>query len=95
MKNSVFKIYILNGGQGTGFFCNIINDKYKIPVLITNNHIIDKNYIKEQKFIKLTLFNDKLDKDIPLGNNRIYYSNKNYDTTIIEIFPEKDQIKNF
>ena len=95
MKYSVCKIYILNNGQGTGFFCNIIYDKYKIPVLITNNHIIDKNYIKEEKFIKLTLFNDKYDRDILLDNKRIYYSNKNYDTTLIEIFPKKDDIKDF
>ena len=43
---------------GTGFFCKI---KYKddlFPVLITNYHVIDDNYIKNKKELKIYI-NDK------------------------------------
>ena len=95
IRNCVFKIILENGDRGTGFFCNIPYNNKLIPVMITNNHIIDSNYISNNKFIIITLNNDKEDKIIKLNDNRIIYTNKEYDITIIEIKPKDDKINNF
>ena len=81
MKNSICKIYKCNG---TGFFCNIIFKNFDFKVLITNFHIIDKKYIKDNKIIKISLNDEKEKKDIKLDKRKIYFNNK-YDITIIEI----------
>ena len=81
MKNSICKIYKCNG---TGFFCNIIFQNFDFKVLITNYHIIDKKYIKDNKIIKISLNDEKEKKDIELNKRKIYFNNK-YDITIIEI----------
>ena len=95
MENTICKIYKNNGDKGTGFFCYIPYKDTKIPVFMTNNHIIDENYIKNNKKINLTLNDDKINKVIKIENNRIIYSSKLYDTTIIEIDPLIDKIDNF
>ena len=92
MKNCVFKIILENGQRGTGFFCNIPCNNKLIPVMITNNHIIDSHYINNNKFILITLDNDKVDKTIKLNDKKIIYTNKEYDVTIIEVNPEEDEI---
>ena len=56
--------------------------------MITNNHVIDSNYINDNKFIIITLNNDKDDKIIKLNDKRIMYTNKEYDVAIIEIKPK-------
>ena len=78
-------------GNGTGFFCSI-NEKLK--VLITNNHIINEEIIKTNESIRVLLNDDKDFKIINLKNKK-YYTNEKYDTTIIEISPEKENITNF
>ena len=78
-------------GNGTGFFCSI-NEKLK--VLITNNHIIDEQIILENSKIRVTLNDDKDFKIINLKDKK-YYTDEKYDTTILEINPEKDNIDNF
>ena len=62
---------------------------------MTNNNVIDENYIKSNEKIKITLNDDKEDRTIQLNNNRTYYSNEKYDITIIEIKQEIDKIDNF
>ena len=94
MENCICKIYNNDGGKGTGFFCKIVYNNYNIPVMITNNHIIDEKYIKENKSINITLNDDNITKIIILNDNRIKYTNKEYDITIIEINSE-DEINNF
>ena len=94
MENSVCKIYKTDGKKGTGFFCNIKYENKEIPVMMTNYHIIDDNYIKENDKIKIT-FNDDKEKVTILLGNRIIYTNEKYDITIIEIKDEKDKIKNY
>ena len=91
MKNSICKIYKNKGGKGSGFFCFIPFGNSKIPVLITNYHVIDNDYFKNNAIINLTLNDDKETKIIQIGNNRKIYSSDKYDTTIIEIFPSKDK----
>ena len=59
MKHSICKIDKKKGGKGTGFFCNIPYNN-KIPVLITNYHIIDDEYISNNTKITITIYDVKL-----------------------------------
>ena len=96
MKTCIFKIYISNKGyeiKGSGFFCLIPFHNKKFPVIITNNHVLDEKILEKEKFISLELNN--LIKKIQINDNRKIYTNRNYDITIIEIIPEKDNIFNF
>ena len=60
LENCICKIFITEGGKGTGFFCNIKynNSTESLPVLITNNHILNENNIKSDQIIKIS-FLDK------------------------------------
>ena len=93
MKSSICKIY--NGKQGTGFFIKIPFNDIQLPVLITNNHIIDENDYMNKKITTIYMGNEKNGKNIKLDEKRKFYTNKNYDTTIIEIKENTDGIKNF
>ena len=65
LKKCVCKIKTKNG-NGTGFFCKIpFNDK-ELSVLITNNHVIDNNFIKENKNLTITLNDDIEYKNIEI-----------------------------
>ena len=96
MQKSICKIYMDNGDKGTGFFCRVpYPDKtHSINCLMTNNHIIDESYLDKNKYIELSINNNKTTRTIKIDNRRVYTS-KLYDTTIIEIFEEKDDIKDF
>ena len=94
IQNCVCKIKNMKG-KGTGFFCKIPIEKGKIFVLMTNNHLIDEEIIKKEKNIYVTLNDDKEKVNIILDDNRKIYSSEKYDTTIIEVKPEKDKIKYF
>ena len=83
MNYSVCKIY--NKSEGCGFFTKIPYNSQLLPVLITNNYIIDIDDINQNKSITLYLNNDKLLKPIKLDKNRLMYTNKKLDITIIEI----------
>ena len=89
LQNCICKIKNKNG-NGTGFFCSI-NDNLK--VLITNNHVIDEEILKENKRIQVSIDDDKEYKLIELKNKKVYTSIK-YDTTIIEI-NKNDNINNY
>ena len=95
MKRYICKIFSQKGGEGTGFFCYINYENISMPVMITNNHIINKNYIKKNNIIKVTFNDDSEDKTISLNNNRLVYTNEEYDTTIIQIRPKEEGIKHF
>ena len=99
LEKYVCKIYPKNDKKGTGFMCKIPNpDQFKLlPVLITNNHILNENDIKEGEIIKITFDNDNYERNIKINKSRITYTNKdqNIDATIIEIKPELDKIKYF
>ena len=90
MEKKIFKICLNDGSKGTGFFCKIpfINNK-ELKVLITNNHVINLEMGK----ITISINNNKEIREIDL-NNRIKYTNKEYDITIIEI-KEEDEIKDY
>ena len=96
MKKSICKIYNDDGNKGTGFFCKLpYPDKYNLKsFLITNNHIIDESHLGKDKSIDFTIYNDKLKFKLIIGDRKVYTS-KIYDTTIIEIFEDEDDIKDF
>ena len=95
MQKCICKIHKNNGEKGSGFFCYIPLGNSNLPVLITNNHVINKDYFKNNSLINLTLNDDKDTKIIKIGNTRKIYSSDKYDTTIIEIFPLIDKINYF
>ena len=95
MSKNICKIKI-GEEQGTGFFCKIpfpdINNM--LSVIITNNHIInDEILYKDNSKININIEEENEIKEINL-NNRIKYTNKEYDITIIEI-KENDNINNY
>ena len=63
-EKSVCKI-LAKGKTGTGFLCLIPH-----PVLITNNHILDEESIKEGKEIEISFNNEKIFKTIKIDKNR-------------------------
>ena len=92
MRNSVCRIY--NNGNGTGFFTKIPYQSKLLPVLITNNHVINKEDILSDKIIPLCFNNGKTVKKIKLNRNRLMYTNEQLDVTIIEIIENKDNFNN-
>ena len=96
MKNKVCNIKIKNG-LGTGFFCKIpfpTKDKL-LPVLITNNHILDEKILENQN-IPILIYTKESPIFKPFDlNNRLYYTSKEYDVTLIEIKENKDGINHF
>ena len=94
MESSVCKIKI-DSDFGTCFPCKIPfpTKKELLPILITNNHIINEKALYEKdKKIFIKIGNEK-QKIINL-NNRRKYTNKDYDITIIEL-KKSDGINNF
>jgi len=87
MEKNVFKIKTKDGRRrGTGFFCKIPfpDETNMLPVLMTNNHVIDKDILINERNIKIYIEEEFEEKIINL-NDRIKYTNIDYDTTIIEI----------
>ena len=92
MKNCICIIYQEDGRKGTGFFCKIPFQNDKLPVLITNNHVLDEKDIENGKIIKL-MINDKPKKiEMDKSRNKFTKYDKNIDITIIEIKPNEDGI---
>ena len=81
--------------NGSGFFCKIPypDEFHLLPALITNNHIINEQYLSSENDIDISINN--ISKKINDLKIRKTYTNENYDITIIEIFPDKDNIHDF
>ena len=97
MRKCVCKIYIRDLiYKGTGFFCYIpIDNEKRIPVLMTNYHILDKSQIKRGGNITISIQNDLIYKVINLDEERQLFTSEKADITIIEIIPKKDDIYDF
>ena len=95
LNNNVCKIYKSNGDNATGFFCKIPFAYTFLPVLITNNHVLNEEDIKANRIIQLSLEDGKIEKKIIINESRITFTNKDLDVTIIEIIPRVDGINNF
>jgi ubiquitin-conjugating enzyme E2 D/E len=96
MKKYVCKICYKDEIKGTGSFCKIPfpNKENLLPVLISSNHAINESILNDDKNIIVLSFNDEKEtKEIEL-NNRITFTNKQYDITFIEI-KNNDGINNF
>jgi len=75
MKKNVCKIYKKNGSYGTGFFCKIpFLNKTDLPVLITNNHVLNEKEIDNNQTIELEI-NGKA-KTIKIENSRKKFTDK-------------------
>ena len=85
-----------NGIKGTGFFCKIPypDKEHLLSVLVTNNHIIDEAHLRKNNKIIFSINNDKIKKQLIIGD-RIVYTSKLYDITIIQIHEDKDDINDF
>jgi len=88
MKKCICKIENKNG-NGTGFFCYIPYQNEKIEVMITNNHVINEEIIKDKNIITVKVNDDKIKKNIKIKD---YYTSIEYDTTIIEINDNDENI---
>ena len=98
-NNAVVQICGKNGSKGTGFFCEIPldnNNEETLSAFITANHVIDENYLKNEKQILIKINNGKkiVPKYISL-KDKFKYTNKKYDVTIIEIDKKLDKINEF
>ena len=93
-EKCVCKLKIKSSSFGTGFFCYIPSKE--IRVLITNNHIIDENFINNEKELIIYLEADEKqeEKIINLKYKRFSFTSKKFDVTIIEILDE-DIIDNY
>lgn len=87
MKKCICKIYLKNE-YGTGFFCVIPYNNKLYPVLVTNYHIINDKYIKDNNSIKISLNDEEETKSLSLSSDRVVLLKKELDTTIIEILDE-------
>ena len=95
MERNIGKIKI-GKEQGTGFFCKIPfpNLYNMLSVFITNNHLINKELLyKDNAIIEINIEEENNIRKLNL-NNRMKYTNEEYDITIIEI-KKKDGIKNY
>ena len=85
-KSKINCICRINGNlPGTGFFCKIKFEGKLTPVLITNYHVVNDDFMNQKKkltfYIKDVLHSINIDKD-----RKIYSSNSNkYDMMIIRL----------
>ena len=91
MKHCVCKIKI-GKMSATGFFCKvpIINMNF----LMTNYHVINEDFMKENKEIQILLNDEKEALVLDLTIKREKYFSKEYDITLIEL-KENDGIKEY
>jgi len=95
-KNCICYIEKKNS-HGTGFFCKIDLSELnlKLECLITNYHVLDKDYLKTENHIKLLIKDKSEEKIIKLKNKnrRIFFDDK-IDYACIELL-EEDNIYDF
>ena len=77
-------------GHGTGFFCKIpFPDSFHLlPTLITNNHVLGDNDIKEGNKINISFNKKEIERTIIIDKSRKVYTNSFYDITFIELRDE-------
>ena len=90
------KIFVTKDTIGTGFFCRIRfpDENRRLPVLITKNHILGEKELEIGNIIKITLYDDKIEKNIMIDKSRLIFTNPDLDVTFIQIKPE-DKINKF
>ena len=85
MKTCVWIIYGVN--LRTGLFCKILHKNENIPVLITNYHIINDEFLKNNKCIKISINNGQIINEINRVEIKKIYSSpdEEYDIMILKI----------
>ena len=78
----ICKICGKKGGLGTGFFCKIEYQNELVPVLITNYHVIDDEFVESNNSLKVYIRKDdkkEEDKKHKNGKNlkKNFYNIKN------------------
>ena len=96
MKKSICKIKCNDKEKGIGFICFIpYPQKYNLfTVLITTNHVLNKEDISDKNTINISLDNEKSIYSLKIDDSRKVYTNEKYDITFIEILKD-DGIDNF
>ena len=87
MKRCICKV--IGVKIGTGFFCKILYQNKLTPVMITNYHVINNNYINNNKQIKISINENK--EIININKKSKIYSSKinEYDIMIIKLNEDK------
>ena len=72
---------------GTGFFCKILDNKEYIPVLMTNYHVISREFIKNNNQLKISFNDEQIIDTLEINENNIIYSSTTvkYDIMILKI----------
>jgi len=85
-NNCIVKI-ILDNGYATGFLLKIPfgNKNRLLPVLMTNNHVINEDYLKANRYLPVCKADQNNIYNIDFSIPRRFYTNKDLDSTIIEI----------
>ena len=100
-SNYICKICKSINNSSTGFFCKIPYFNSTLPVLITTNHILNKEDLKVNRIIKIVLIERDKERErekeikIVINEPRITFTDEKLNVTIIEIIPEVDKIDNF
>jgi V8-like Glu-specific endopeptidase len=86
MAKSICKI-IIEKESATGFFLKINLDNGHILALVTNEHVLDEKFFKDNKKISFLLNNGehKIELNLDPYEGRYHLIEKIYDTTFVEI----------
>ena len=79
-------------GKGTGFFCELELQNYTMKVLLTCNHVLTENLIKNNSTI--TFQHQETIKNLTINEKRFVCTNEELDYTCIEILYE-DKISDY
>ena len=93
MMKSICRIEF-NGKNCTGSFVKINYNYQSINCLLTNNEILNDNFIQNNKEIKVFLNNGKKEIKIGINTDKIKYVNNSYNFILIEL-KENEEINDF
>ena len=71
--------------SGIGFFCYINYENKNIPCFMTNYHVLDDKYIKDNNKIKIRINDNKINEDIIINIEDIIYKSKKNEYNLIII----------
>ena len=91
MKTSICQVYT-DDKIGIGLFCKIPYEGKSIPVLMTNYHVINDDFLKNNKSFKISINNGDKYCTININENSKIYSSigEKYDIMIIKLTDENN-----
>jgi len=86
-KNNCIVKIILENAYATGFLLKIPfgNKNEFLPVLMTNNHVINETFPKNNRYLAVCKADQNNVYNIDFNIPRRFFTNKDLDSTIIEI----------